>query len=51
MTPTPRRAAIYVRVSTNKQHTENQELVLREVCQRAGWGVAAVYEDKGFSGS
>jgi DNA invertase Pin-like site-specific DNA recombinase len=46
-----RRAAIYVRVSTGKQNIENQEPILREVCERAGWEVVAVYKDEGISGS
>ncbi len=43
MTNTPRRAAIYARVSTGEQTPENQLRVLREVADRAGWTVAAEY--------
>lgn len=43
MTNTPRRAAIYARVSTGEQTPENQLRVLREVSDRAGWTVAAEY--------
>ena len=32
-----RRAAIFTRVSTDRQTTENQLQRLREVAQRAGW--------------
>jgi DNA invertase Pin-like site-specific DNA recombinase len=46
-----RRAAIYVRVSTDEQTTQNQELVLREVCERAGWNLEAIYRDEGISGA
>ena len=46
-----RRAAIYVRVSTNKQTTENQELVLRQVAAARGWRVEVVYDDTGISGA
>jgi DNA invertase Pin-like site-specific DNA recombinase len=50
MTPL-RRAAIYVRVSTTKQTTENQEHVLRKACIDRGWDLQAVYDDTGHSGS
>jgi DNA invertase Pin-like site-specific DNA recombinase len=43
MNNTPRRAAIYARVSTGEQTPENQLRVLREVSDRAGWTVAAEY--------
>jgi DNA invertase Pin-like site-specific DNA recombinase len=43
MVSTPRRAAIYARVSTGEQTPENQLRVLREVADRAGWAVAAEY--------
>jgi len=47
MTPTLRgkRCAIYVRVSTDKQTHENQELQLRKFAERQGWEIAAVYRD------
>lgn len=47
----PKRAALYLRVSTDGQTTENQRLALTEVAERRGWAVAAVYEDAGISGS
>jgi DNA invertase Pin-like site-specific DNA recombinase len=46
-----KRAAIYVRVSTNEQTTENQVVALREVAERRGWSVVEVYEDAGISGA
>lgn len=46
-----KRAALYLRVSTDKQTVENQELILREVAERAGWQVVAVYKDEGISGT
>lgn len=46
-----KRAAIYLRVSTRDQNTENQLIVLKEVIQRAGWELTEVYEDAGISGS
>jgi DNA invertase Pin-like site-specific DNA recombinase len=51
MTPTPRRAALYLRVSTDDQTVANQERELRAVADRAGWQVTAVYKDEGISGS
>ena len=34
-----KRAAIYVRVSTDKQSVENQVTVLRQIAERRGWEV------------
>jgi DNA invertase Pin-like site-specific DNA recombinase len=41
-----KRAALYLRVSTDQQTTENQRLVLMEVAQRLGWEVVHVFEDQ-----
>jgi DNA invertase Pin-like site-specific DNA recombinase len=46
-----RRAALYVRVSTDRQTIENQELQLRQVAERRGWEVVEVYNDAGISGA
>lgn len=46
-----KRAALYVRVSTDQQTTENQLLVLNEVAQRSGWTVVHIFADEGISGS
>ena len=46
-----KRAAIYLRVSTDGQTTENQRLALAEVAARRGWQVVATYEDAGISGA
>ena len=46
-----RRAAVYVRVSTSEQTTENQERELREVAERMGWQIVKVYRDQGISGA
>jgi DNA invertase Pin-like site-specific DNA recombinase len=46
-----KRAAIYLRVSTDEQTTENQRLVLEGVAARRGWEIAKVYEDAGISGA
>src|SRR6267154_5195538 len=46
-----RRAALYLRVCTDKQTVENQELQLRQVAERRGWEVVEVYDDAGVTGS
>ena len=46
-----KRAAIYLRVSTDGQTTENQRLALVAVADQRGWSVANVYEDAGISGA
>jgi DNA invertase Pin-like site-specific DNA recombinase len=46
-----KRAALYLRVSTDGQTTENQRRELVEVASRAGWKVVEVYEDAGISGA
>jgi DNA invertase Pin-like site-specific DNA recombinase len=46
-----KRAAIYVRVSTDKQTVENQIRELRQIAERRGWQVVAEYHDAGISGS
>ena len=45
------RCAIYSRVSTDHQTTENQERELLERAERAGWEVVKIYTDHGVSGS
>ncbi len=47
----PKRAALYLRVSTDGQTTDNQRQALEAVAQRRGWIVVAEYEDAGISGS
>jgi DNA invertase Pin-like site-specific DNA recombinase len=52
MTPTKdKRAAIYVRVSTDSQTTKNQVRELQEIAARHGWTVVATFEDAGISGA
>jgi DNA invertase Pin-like site-specific DNA recombinase len=46
-----KRVALYVRVSTAGQNTQNQERELRAVAESAGWGVVQVYRDAGISGA
>ena len=46
-----KRAAIYVRVSTDKQTIENQVAALRQIAERQGWDVVEQYHDAGVSGA
>ena len=46
-----KRAALYVRVSTDSQTVENQIRELRQVAERRGWEVVGVYNDAGISGA
>ena len=46
-----KRAAIYVRVSTDKQTIENQLRELRQIAERRGWEVVHEYHDAGISGA
>lgn len=46
-----KRVAIYARVSTDGQTTENQVEALREVVQRMDWIITETYIDHGISGS
>jgi DNA invertase Pin-like site-specific DNA recombinase len=45
-----KRAAVYARVSTGQQDTENQLIELRRYCQARGWEVVE-FVDNGFSGA
>src|SRR6478609_8754121 len=51
MTRTTKRAAIYLRVSTSGQTTENQRRELETVAAQRGWQIVAIYEDAGISGA
>jgi DNA invertase Pin-like site-specific DNA recombinase len=46
-----KRAALYLRVSTDSQTTVNQRRVPTGVAERRGWPVIATYEDGGISGA
>jgi DNA invertase Pin-like site-specific DNA recombinase len=56
MTPKPKRAALYVRVSTTNRAVKNpsvfeqdpsvQELPLRQMAEQRGWSVVRVYSDR-----
>jgi predicted site-specific integrase-resolvase len=45
------RAALYLRVSTDDQTTDNQERELRAAAARAGHEIVRVYRDGGVSGA
>lgn len=46
-----KRVALYLRVSTQDQRTENQLRELTEVANRTGWNVVATFTDTGISGA
>jgi DNA invertase Pin-like site-specific DNA recombinase len=46
-----KRVALYARVSTDGQSTENQVMELREAARRNGWEIVGEYVDKGISGA
>ena len=45
------KVAIYVRVSTDTQTTLNQEIQLKEYCQRCNYEIFKIYKDEGVSGA
>ena len=47
----PQRVALYARVSTDKQSTENQLTELRDAAKRMGWEVVGEFVDHGISGA
>ena len=47
----PLRAALYARVSTDRQSTENQLRELRQSAERLGWEVFGEFVDRGISGA
>ena len=51
MPKTTKRAALYVRVSTDHQSVESQIRELKAVAERRGWDVVEVYRDAGISGA
>jgi DNA invertase Pin-like site-specific DNA recombinase len=50
-TTEPKRVALYLRVSTTEQTTDNQRRELEAVAERHGWNVVACYTDEGLSGA
>jgi DNA invertase Pin-like site-specific DNA recombinase len=47
----PKRAALYLRVSTDGRTVDNQRLALEAVCEQRGWQMVQVYADNGISGA
>ena len=48
---TIKRAAIYIRVSTDGQTVDNQRLELEQAAEMAGWQIVGIYDDDGVSGA
>ena len=46
-----KRAALYVRVSTDRQTVENQIAALSKVAQARGWQIVETFNDAGISGA
>lgn len=46
-----KRAALYVRVSTDKQTVENQVEALTKVAEARGWQIVEIFSDAGISGA
>ena len=46
-----KRVAIYARVSTDRQTTDNQLIQLRMIADKNGWKVVSELIDEGISGS
>src|SRR5215813_7871150 len=46
-----RRVALYVRVSTDGQTTENQRRELEGIAESHGWNIVEVFQDRGLSGA
>ena len=46
-----KRVALYLRVSTDGQTTENQRLELERIAEHGGWHIVNVFEDHAISGS
>lgn len=45
------KVAIYLRVSTREQTTMNQEINLKEYCERNDYEIYKIYKDEGVSGA
>src|SRR5215471_1281207 len=46
-----KRAALYLRVSTDKQAVENQRAALTAIAEQRGWHIVTTYTDTGISGA
>lgn len=51
MATKPKRAALYLRVSTDGQTVANQQIALEAVCEQRGWQAVQAYSDNGVSGA
>jgi len=51
MSTRTKRAALYLRVSTDRQTVENQAKALEAIAAHRGWSIVATYSDKGISGA
>jgi DNA invertase Pin-like site-specific DNA recombinase len=51
MAKTTKRAALYLRVSTDRQTVENQQKALQAIAGNRGWEIVGTYSDKGISGA
>ena len=49
--PKAKRAALYLRVSTDNQSVENQRRELTAIASQRGWHIVAAYSDEGISGA
>ena len=49
--PKAKRAALYLRVSTDNQSVENQRRELTAIASQRGWQIVATYSDEGVSGA
>jgi len=47
----PKRAVLYMRVSTDKQTVQNQREALSAIAERRGWVIGPEYSDAGISGA
>ncbi len=46
-----KRVAVYARVSTDKQSTDNQLRQLRDIADHNGWDIVEEFIDEGISGA
>jgi DNA invertase Pin-like site-specific DNA recombinase len=51
MNAKPRRAALYLRVSSHDQSVDMQRAALLALCEHRGWDVVAEFSDNGISGA
>jgi len=51
MIESPKRVALYLRVSTSGQTVDNQRRELEDAAARHGWHIVAIYADAGISGA